>query len=290
MKNTPIRCFAGNAKPHEPFWQIRNAADGSAEIVFDGPISEYSWLGDEITPQLFANDLKKLGGRDVTLRINSPGGDPIAASRMRAALTDYPGKVTARIDGICASAATLVALAANKVVMQDSAFFMIHDPSLSLMAVNLDIATMESMLGALKTVKGSLIDSYESRTGISRERIGKMMSEETWFSASEAVKFGFADDVLVGGVKASTGEHAPREFTNLLVSNFVNVPAALVGVPGRQEHLPLSAELEVEEAEVVAEPTPEVVDVDEPVKDAPSASSEQLEMLQARAKLLKRSK
>lgn len=281
MKHTPIRCFSGDAKPHEPFWQVRNAADGEAEIVFDGPISEFSWLGDEITPQLFANDLKKLGGRDVTLRINSPGGDPIAASRMRAALTDYPGKVTARIDGLCASAATLVALAANKVVMQDSAFFMIHDPSISLMAVNLDIATMESLLGALKSVKGSLVDSYENRTGISRERIGKMMSEETWFSASEAVKLGFADDVITGGVKAPAV--AAREFSNVLVSNYVNVPAALVGVPGRQEHSPLSAEMVAEEAEVVAEAEPEVSEVVEPVNDE---RSEQLELLQARAKLL----
>lgn len=283
MKNRPIRCFEGTGKPHEPFWQVRNAADGAAEIVFDGPISEFSWLGDEITPKLFANDLKKLGGRDVTLRIHSPGGDPIAASRIRAALTDYPGKVTARIDGICASAATLVALAAEKVVMQDSAFFMIHDPSVSLLAVNMDIAEMESMLGALKSVKGSLIDTYESRTGISRERIGKMMSEETWFSASEAVKFGFADDVVSGGVKAPTV--AAREFSNVLINNYVNVPAALVGVPGRQEHSPLSAEIEEvvltenegAEAEVV------VADVVEPVNDV---SSEQLELLQARAKLL----
>lgn len=285
MRKVPIRCFEGDAKPHERFWQVRDFVSsggttdtdgvGEAEIIFDGPISEYMWLGDEITPALFKADLKKLAGRDVTLRINSPGGDPIAASMMRAALTDYPGRVTARIDGICASAATVVALAADRILMQDSAFLMIHDPSVSLLATNLDIGTLESLLGALKSVKDSLVGNYETRTGISRERIGKMMSDETWMSSGEAVKFGFADEVVPGGVVAP-----PRSYSNALVSNFVNVPAALLNVG---ETVPDPSDV-VELAEDGFEAKQVGKDLAEPV-----ISESEIEILRARVQILKRS-
>lgn len=224
MPNKPIRCFDGTAQPHQPFWVVRDAAQtgGEAEIEFAGFISEYSWMGDEITPALFKADLDKLAGAPVTLRINSPGGDVIAASRIRAMLTDYKGKVTARIDGICASAATLVALAADSVKMQDSAFFMIHDPSYMLMFAELNIETMETMLDALKTVKGALVDVYATRTGLSVDRLGKMMRDETWLNASDAVKWGFADETISGGVQSA------QAYAQKALQNYVNVPAALL--------------------------------------------------------------
>ncbi len=218
----PIRCFEGTAQPHQPFWTVKNSADED-EIEFYGFISEYSWFDDDITPKLFAQELEKLQGRPLTLRINSGGGDVIAASVIRAMLADYPGQVTARIDGLCASAATMVALAADKITMQDSAFFMIHDPGFSVMFATLDIDFMQGMLDTLKTVKGSLIDLYETRTGISRERLSSMMRNETWLSASEAVKLGFADESLSGGKAAVTKEQVDN-----VIKNFVNVPAALL--------------------------------------------------------------
>lgn len=220
----PIRCFEGNAQPHEPFWTIKNAAatGGEAEIELYGMISEYSWFEDDVTPKLFRSELDKLGGAPVTLRIHSAGGDVVAASVIRAALTEYSGQVTARIDGVCASAATIVALAADRILMQDSAFFMIHDPAVSIFLADLDIATMQGLLDALKSVKGGLVDAYETRTGLSRSRIEKMMSDETWMNASEAVKFGFADDIIPGGVSSSAKN------MNGALKNFVNVPAALL--------------------------------------------------------------
>jgi ATP-dependent Clp protease, protease subunit len=220
-KRAPIRCFGGNAQPHQPFWTIRDAAGGDVEIEFNGFISEYSWFEDDITPKLFKAELAKLEGRAVTLRINSPGGDVIAASQLRAMLTDYPGKVTARIDGVCASAATMVALAADRVVMQDSAFFMIHDPSYSFFMADLNIADMEQMLDTLKTAKGSLVGLYETRTGLSAERLARMMSAETWMNAADAVKFGFADESISGGQPA-------KNVAAAALQNFVNVPAVLL--------------------------------------------------------------
>lgn len=222
MANKPIRCCEGTMQPHQPFWTVRNTAgpEQEAEIEMYGAISEYSWLDDDVTPKLFKAELDKLGGLPVTLRINSVGGDVIAASAIRAMLTEYPGKVTARIDGVCASAATVVALAASRIRMQDTAFFMIHDPAVSIFLADLDIATMQSLLDALKSVKGGLVDAYEARTGLSRPRLEKMMSDTTWMNASEAVKFGFADETITGGVaSANVGN---------MIKNLVNVPVALL--------------------------------------------------------------
>lgn len=222
--NKPIRCCEGKMEPHEPFWKIRNAGGPTqeAEIELYGAISEFSWLDDNVTPKLFKAELDKLEGRPVTLRINSVGGDVIAASTIRAMLTEYPGKVTARIDGVCSSAATVVALAASRIKMQDTAFFMIHDPSVVLFMAELDIADMQSLLDALKSVKGGLVDAYEARTGLSRARIEKMMSDTTWMNASEAVKFGFADESISGGVASANAN------VGNMVRNLVNVPVALL--------------------------------------------------------------
>lgn len=228
----PIRCFDGKAQPHEAFWTIRNAAEPGkeAEIELYGMISEFSWFEDDVTPALFRNELNKLNGAPVTLRINSAGGDPIAASVIRAALTEYTGKITARIDGLCASAATIIALAADRIMIQDSAFMMIHDPAVSVFMADLNIEIMQGLLDALKSVKGGLVDQYETRTGISRNRIEKMMSDETWMNASESVKFGFADEVIAGGVVSA------NSYGNAL-KNYVNVPGALLN---QAEEIPVS--------------------------------------------------
>lgn len=238
MKKGPIRCFDGNAQPHTPFWTVRNAADegAEAEIELYGMISEFSWFEDDVTPKLFRAELEKLGGAPVTLRINSAGGDVIAASVIRAALTEYTGMVTARIDGICASAATIVALAAKRILIQDSAFIMIHDPAVSIFMADLDIQTMQGLLEALKSVKGGLVDTYETRTGLSKNRIEKMMSDETWLNASESVKFGFADEVITGGVASA------NQYANAL-KNYVNVPGVLLN---RVEDAPV---INIEQAE-----------------------------------------
>ncbi len=240
MANKPIRCFEGKMEPHEPFWKIRNAGPSQeAEIELYGVISEYSWLDDDVTPKLFKAELDKLAGAPVTLRINSAGGDVIAASVIRAMLTEYTGKVTARIDGVCASAATVVALAATRIQMQDTAFFMIHDPSVSLFMADLDIATMQSLLDALRSVKGSLVDAYEARTGLSRPRLEKMMSDTTWMNASEAIKFGFADETITGGVASANVANMAA------LRNLVNVPVALLNLVDKP--------VDIEQAQIAAQ-------------------------------------
>jgi ATP-dependent Clp protease, protease subunit len=225
----PIRCFEGNAKPYEPFWnwRVMDAAGESKpdpELEFYGFISEYSWAEDDITPKKFKNDLIKFGGGGpITIRMNSGGGEVFAASVIRSMLTEYPGKITVRIDGMCASAAVGVALAGDVIKMQDTAYLMIHDPAYNVFFASLNIETLSAWLDTLKTFKAGLVDTYGSRTGLSPERLSKMMTEETWMSASEAVKLGFADEVITGGKTADKNESV----TNAL-KNYLHVPAALI--------------------------------------------------------------
>lgn len=232
MRNKPIRCFDGNAKPHEPFWRMRNAAEtgGESEMELYGVISEYSWMDDEITPKLFKDDLYKLGnGGPITVRIDSPGGDVIAASVIRSIMTDYPGKITTRIDGVAASAAVIIAMAGQNVRIMDTAYMMIHDPAVMVFLAMLDIATLDQLHTRLKSIKTGIVDTYASKTGLSAERISRMMAEETWMSAREAVNYGFANEIIDGGQKAKPANNV---MTNLAYVNtlktYVNVPQSLL--------------------------------------------------------------
>ncbi len=227
----PIRCFDGNAAPHEPFWRLRNASEtgGEPEMELYGVISEYSWSEDDITPKLFKDDLYKLGnGGPITVRIDSPGGDVIAASVMRSIMTDYPGPITTRIDGMAASAAVIIAMAGQTVKIMDTAYMMIHDPAVVVFLAMLDIDTLGRLHDQLKTIKTGIVDTYASKTGLSAERISRMMADETWMSAREAVTYGFATEIIEGGQK----QKPANVLTNVAYVNtlktYVNVPQSLL--------------------------------------------------------------
>jgi ATP-dependent Clp protease, protease subunit len=227
MPNNPIRVFEGEQRPHEPFWRFVDAAEaesGEPELEFYGYISEYSWFGDEITPALFKDQLYKFGNSGpVTVRMNSGGGDVIAASVIRSIIMDYPGRVTVRIDGLCASAATFVAIAGDVVKMQDTGFFMIHDP-LALVWGNIE--ELKKALDLLKTVKDGIIDAYQVRTDLGTEKLGKMMTDETWMTAVEAKAFGFVDEVVSNSQKKAVYRPGAQAVLNAL-TNYRNVPDAL---------------------------------------------------------------
>jgi ATP-dependent Clp protease protease subunit len=222
MPKEPVRIFEGSTKPHERFWTVRNEADKEPELEFYGFISEYSWFDDDITPQMFKADLEKIGnGGPITIRLNSGGGDVFAASVIRSMLVEYPGRVTVRIDGLCASAATFVAMAGDRVLMQDTAFFMIHDPMALAWG---SIEEIKQILDLLKTVKSGIMAAYETKTGLDIEKLSKMMTAETWMTAKEAKEYGFIDDVIAG--------KQPKVFENAAIMNalrnYQNVPAALL--------------------------------------------------------------
>jgi ATP-dependent Clp protease protease subunit len=226
-QNNPIRCFDGNAKPHEPFWRLRNATEtgGEPELELYGYISEYSWFEDDVTPKKFKDDLYKLGnGGPITVRLNSGGGDIFAASVIRSIMTDYPGAITVKIDGIAASAAVIVAMAGKKVRIMDTAYMMIHDPAVVVMFASLDIETLGSWYNSLVAVKKGIVETYATKTGLKPEKLAKMMADETWMSASDAVEYGFANEIIEGGQAAPTASN--MAIVNVL-RNYRNVPAAL---------------------------------------------------------------
>lgn len=109
------------------FWQFRNQAAGSAELLLYGDISDSSWWGDEVTPKTFADELNALGAlTSLTVRINSGGGDVFAAQTIGNLLEQHTAQVTARIDGLCASAATIIACHCDKVVAANDSTYMIY--------------------------------------------------------------------------------------------------------------------------------------------------------------------
>ena len=115
-------------KATNKFWEFRNQANSqSAELLLYGDISQSSWWGDEVTPKQFADDLAGLGDvSEITVRINSSGGDVFAADAIGNQLEQHPAAVTAKIDGLCASAATIVACHADKVIAANDAIYMVH--------------------------------------------------------------------------------------------------------------------------------------------------------------------
>ena len=133
------------------------------------------------------------GEGDVVIYLNSPGGDCIAASQIYTMLMDYTGNVTIKIDGIAASAASVIAMAGTSVLMAPTSLMMIHNPATVAFG---DHEDMQKAIDMLNEVKESIINAYEIRTGLSRTKLSHLMDEETWMNANKAIELGFADDTL----------------------------------------------------------------------------------------------
>ena len=174
------------------FWNWIHDDSGGRILRLEGPIDSESFWGDEITPRQFRDELYAEEG-DITLWLNSPGGNVFAAAEIYTMLRDYPGSVTIRIASIAASAASVVAMAGDLVQMSPTALLMLHDPSTIAMGNARD---MEKAITTLNEVKESIINAYAFKSGLSRNRISKLMSDETWLNAKKAVNLGFADEIL----------------------------------------------------------------------------------------------
>ena len=178
------------------FWAWKNQADegGTEARVLElyGTIAEESWFDDDITPSQFREELFA-GNGPVTVWINSPGGDCIAASQIYTMLMDYKDDVTVKIDGIAASAASVIAMAGTEVLMAPTALMMIHNPATIAMG---DHEDMQKAIEMLDEVKESIINAYEIKTSLTRAKLSHLMDAETWMNANKAVELGFADGIL----------------------------------------------------------------------------------------------
>ena len=204
------------------FWNWTNQTPTETEpeqriLTLNGTIAEESWFDDDVTPQLFKEELMG-GSGDITVWINSPGGDCVAAAQIYNMLMDYRGSVTVKIDGIAASAASVIAMAGTRVLVSPVSMLMIHNPATMAMG---DAAEMQKAIAMLDEVKESIINAYEIKTSMSRAKLSHLMDAETWMDAHTAVDLGFADEIMTRPADAGAENHVtgPMLFSRAEVTN-----------------------------------------------------------------------
>jgi ATP-dependent Clp protease protease subunit len=212
------------------FWNWIKNEEGQRTLYFDGYIAQDSWLDDDITPKKFKAELMESDG-DISVWINSPGGDVFAASQIYNMLKEYKGKVTVKIDGLAASAASVIAMAGDEISMSPVAMLMIHNPSTLIWGEETDMVKAKEMLFE---VKESIINAYEVKTNLPRNKISEMMDNETWMSSNKAVELGFADTILYGDHNENT------QIDNNFIFDKVTVINTLIGKFPKKEKTPMT--------------------------------------------------
>lgn len=215
------------------FWNWIKNEDSTRTLYLEGAIADESWFGDEVTPKQFKADLMADSG-DITIWINSPGGDCVAASQIYNMLMDYQGAVTVKIDGIAASAASVIAMAGTSVLMGPTSLMMIHNP---LTVAIGDSGEMQKAIDMLDEVKESIINAYEIKTGLSRAKLSHLMDAETWLNANKAVELGFADDIMFKENMTTTENSfafSRRAVTNSLLNKLTKQKQNEKGTPIEQ--------------------------------------------------------
>jgi len=197
------------------FWNFVDNK-GVRELRIDGIIAENSWFGDEVTPGEFRRELYAQNG-DLDLWLSSNGGDFFAAAKIYTMLKEYPHKVTVKVDSIAASAASVIAMSGDEILLSPVACLVIHNPYT--VAVG-DSGEMQKTSAMLDEIKQAIINAYQTKTKLSRQKISEFMDESRCFNAKSAVEFGFADGILYdnSGVSNFLGssvlalEHLPKEY------------------------------------------------------------------------------
>ena len=196
------------------FWNwVRN--EGERTLFLNGEISDETWYGDEVTPKLFKDELTASKG-DITVWINSPGGDVFSAAQIYNMLMEYEGNVTVKIDGLAASAASVIAMAGTEVHMSPVAMMMIHNPMTVAIGDSKEMQKASEMLGE---VKESIINAYEIKTGLSRTKLAHLMDAESWFNAKKALEMGFADKIMFEKQEREDGVVEAMMFSRAAVAN-----------------------------------------------------------------------
>ena len=220
------------------WYNIRATAEG-AELSIHDEIGAYG-----VSAKDFIAELGKLpGDAALTLRLNSPGGSVFDAVAIYNALKRHEGPVTVSIDGIAASAASYIAMAGDEVVMPENAFLMIHDPSGLVMGTAAD---MRAMAEALDKIAGALVKGYAAKSGKAEDDIAALMAAETWFTATEAVEAGFADN-LAEPVKIAA---------SFDVTRFRNAPPAVVEALARCDNAKTQDKPETATTSIASAATP----------------------------------
>lgn len=217
------------------FWDfIPGTETNPPEMLLYGPISsQQSWWEDRVTPQQFNKELAALGDvPEIVVRINSGGGDVFAANAIFTRLKDHTAKITVKIDGWAASAATIIAMAGDTIKIARNGVFMIHDPAMTVWDT-FRAEDFEKMADELKVIKQSIVNTYAMKTGMGADEIAALMSEEKWWTGDEAVTNGFCDELMFE--EASTVvENSSKIVVNstpIDISAFKTVPKMLLNSP-----------------------------------------------------------
>ncbi len=256
-------------------WEFRNykGQDGKdkREVYVTGEISSYSWWGDETTPDQFEEELYS-GTGDVDMWISSPGGDVFAAAQIYNSITQYKGgKITAYVYGLCASAATVITMAANEIKMSPTALMLIHNPYTFAMGESKD---MKQTAAQLDAVKDTIVNAYVEKTGLSREQLSEYMDQEKAFDVREAIDLGFADSVI----ESEQDKFSLAEVSNSVMARFYNsVKDWKLAFQAKAEE-----KLETQEEDSMAKETkvPEVVDEVPSVDEVQDSVDEEVEAVE----------
>ena len=216
----PLFLNGAAATPASPsnkkFWEFRNAAEtgGTAELLLYGNISRTSWWCDEVTPQAFAADLATIPAMDdLTVRICSGGGDVWAAQAIGAMLENRLGTVTAQIEGICASAATIVASHCKVVKAAEDATYMIHPIKVNPNGF-VDMEGLKQLMDALTVMRTNVLNQYAKKTGHTVEEVAAWMDATSWWTAAEAKENGFIDEITESNQTAKIENRNGALFVN----------------------------------------------------------------------------
>ncbi|WP_373898834.1 head maturation protease, ClpP-related [Haloimpatiens sp. FM7315] len=213
-----------------PFWNFKNSEENEEEIELriDGDIAMdddfWSMLFgvENVTPKGFMAELAQYKGKDINVWVNSYGGDVYAASRIYTALKEHKGKVKVKIDGVAISAASVIAMAGDEILMSPTSILMIHNPWGNFQGEAKDLRHGADVLDE---VKDTIINAYQLKTKKSRAKISQMMDEETWMSAKKAVSEGFVDGMLYTENKEDSDTEPVENsfmFSRFAIQNSVN--------------------------------------------------------------------
>lgn len=244
------------------FWNWSVSASGDNELILDGDIAKDSWWDDEVTPKLFREELAKYPG-DVTVRINSNGGDVSAGVAIYNYLAEHEGTVTIKVDGMAASIASLIAMAGDKIIMLPGSMMMVHLPW-TYAAGNAD--DLAQVIESLQKFGESIVPIYVARTGLSEERINELLKAETWMTAQDAVELGFADEAIEAKGSLADAMAKIKEMTPLMQSAVMQPVMSMKAKKAEELDVTNATEEPAEDADETTEAAAEQEKSDETVE------------------------
>ena len=198
-----------------PFQFKNELKNGKHVLTLSGNVQKKYWRDDDVINAKDIRETLESVTDDIVIKLNSPGGDVFEGIEIYNYLKDHPSNITVEVTGIAASAATFITAGANEVIMNVGTSLMIHEASTFTWGNKSDI---QKTLNALETIDESILSIYSEKTGQSNEQLEEWMNEEKWFTADEAVEFGFADSVKRDNAESVESEESIEDIINSKVA------------------------------------------------------------------------